>query len=730
MAQIAEKEARALLKHLASDPHLRIVSKSIVPYLEQYPHTWDHQLKNVRTTESSLKHALQTLEFDESTSNLPKEVKELMAAGKADLLKAIGFECTTETPKSTLEYNEWRYRVTNLILDAVNACFKKNNLMGTDTLKMLFTGSETKTASGKEAEKALGYSFANEVLVDHPYRWDPAIKDYITDIIENNSPGLAAKANNYTDPTNLSEECMKAQDLVMASEKALAAQIRKLQKINSHTLLVLMPWLIPKAREDESPLFSRLKGHRAAHIASERLKDEQDRIVYDGIHLLSHLESLYTVANVVTRHTAWTEVLLGNRAPGVTLYEWLNHMDAVSERYINAGTDTQIRDGLNHDENKALLAIIGKQISDYEEGVLLKVAPEFGENKLSLGNYDLDRLKRFVAENVMQVTKHKFKYCSRIRQYVQHTYNVQHNRPLPDHMLEEHMAPKKKHKSDQLNFESETKTNGFQHKSWSPNPNQKKGRPYGPFGSGYGRGLGNYKPNRWNHSPSKGKYGKGKKGKDKGKGRGKGHKGKKGKGKGKSNSSKGKNSDRVCHHCGLKGHLKADCFKYKALQGNDRYQKAKAKHPPRVQLCIEILEDAVDMNACEHCFQHGCTPHTCFFPPSEHEAMQEAHSLFFNSDMYDTCLQTKTNSWYTPHTNDDWYDPNTQTHEEARGYWHDYEGYSRESLNIEVEDDGWYTEEWFNTEEERVKKKSKQTTSSSSKVKFAEEASSGSSSEE
>ena len=58
MAQIAEKEARALLKHLASDPHLRIASKSIVPYFEQYPHTWDHQLKNVRNTESSLKHAL------------------------------------------------------------------------------------------------------------------------------------------------------------------------------------------------------------------------------------------------------------------------------------------------------------------------------------------------------------------------------------------------------------------------------------------------------------------------------------------------------------------------------------------------------------------------------------------------------------------------------------------------------------------------------------------------
>ena len=170
MAQIAEKEARALLKHLASDPHLHIASKSKVPFFEQYPQTWDHQLKNVRSTESSLKHALQTIEFDGSTSDLPKNVRELMIEGQKELLKAIGFECTADTPKSVLAYNEWCYRVTNLILDAVSACFKKSNLMGTDTLKMLFTGSETKTVGGKESEKALGYSFANEVLVDHPYR--------------------------------------------------------------------------------------------------------------------------------------------------------------------------------------------------------------------------------------------------------------------------------------------------------------------------------------------------------------------------------------------------------------------------------------------------------------------------------------------------------------------------------------------------------------------------------
>ena len=51
----------------------------------------------------------------------------------------------------------------------------------------------------------------------------------------------------------------------------------------------------------------------------------------------------------------------------------------------------------------------------------------------------------------------------------------------------------------------------------------------------------------------------------------------KGKGKGKAKPSKGKHADKECHHCGMKGHIKANCFKYLALQGNEQYQKKKAK---------------------------------------------------------------------------------------------------------------------------------------------------------
>ena len=96
-------------------------------------------------------------------------------------------------------------------------------------------------------------------------------------------------------------------------------------------------------------------------------------------------------------------------------------------------------------------------------------------------------------------------------------------------------------------------------------------------------------------------------------------------------------------------------------------------------------------------------------------------------------MQTKSDSRDTPHTNDYWYDHNNQPHEEASGYWNDYNGYDRETWAIEVEKDfgGWYTDEWFNKEEKRRGKHSNKVDKPpAKKPKITEEASGGESSQE
>ena len=85
MAQMPEKEARALLKSKASDPHLRVASKTAVPHHEMYPSSWDHQLKNIRTTKNSLRGPLKVLEFDSSVSGLPDDIMSLMGGRRHSL---------------------------------------------------------------------------------------------------------------------------------------------------------------------------------------------------------------------------------------------------------------------------------------------------------------------------------------------------------------------------------------------------------------------------------------------------------------------------------------------------------------------------------------------------------------------------------------------------------------------------------------------------------------------
>ena len=110
--------------------------------------------------------------------------------------------------------------------------------------------------------------------------------------------------------------------------------------------------------------------------------------------------------------------------------------------------------------------------------------------------------------------------------------------------------------------------------------------------------------------------------------------------------------------------------------------------------------------------------------------MVEAAALFFDTGMHDVCLQTKSDSWDTPHTNEYWYENNNQPHVGAYGYWHDYDGHDREAWVIETEDHGgYYTDEWFEKEKEAMKKRKKEPASSSTKkIDRDDEASGGESS--
>ena len=246
-----DKDAKALLREIQSDPLLSVAQDAAMPHEEVYPITWDQQVKDITRTKSSLKNALLLIEYDPDSSKKSDEITTAMVKEQKKIPKNIGFACTTTTPKSTLLFMHWQHKVTNPILDGVSACFKDMH-MNTGTLKILFTGNEIKSAGSSDSSKAYGYSFASEVLVDHPCRWDKDITKYIENIVDSNMPDTVARSKAMTGA--LAGDCTKAKSQIRTFKSALETQIRKLQKANSHTLLMLIRYLIPNALTGNSPV--------------------------------------------------------------------------------------------------------------------------------------------------------------------------------------------------------------------------------------------------------------------------------------------------------------------------------------------------------------------------------------------------------------------------------------------------------------------------------------------
>ena len=97
-----DKDAKALLREIQSDPLLSVAQDAAIPHDEVYPTTWDQQIKGITRTKSSLKNALLLIEYDPDSSKTSDEITTAMLKEQKKMLKNIGFACTTTTPKSTL----------------------------------------------------------------------------------------------------------------------------------------------------------------------------------------------------------------------------------------------------------------------------------------------------------------------------------------------------------------------------------------------------------------------------------------------------------------------------------------------------------------------------------------------------------------------------------------------------------------------------------------------------
>ena len=648
-----DKSANALLRSIQGDPYLSHDGKDEhLPYGDAYPTRWHVSVKKIDTLKSTLKSILDILAWEPSsqTDKLSHVVKEKLIKEKENTIKLVGLTCTEENPMPELEYEYLQHRWTNLILDAVQTCYRDNG-RATDAFKLLFSSTDGNNAAPANEKNAHGYLMAHKALVEHPYKWHKDNVDHVNEIVNASDPILVGQA--VTDAVTDAQKDTRAKALSQMSAKvaAVTAMLKEIQKVNSHTFLVLLTHVIPNARKDKSHVFNRLKEHRLQHIMRQNALPPSSRRDYGAEDAIAFLSETYVRSNANARHVAWSAIINHYRTPGQELYQWLTSFDALIRAYVSYGSQAQRRAGLSSTEQQECNSIIGKALSDNEMITLSSLDPsQYSHNALENGTYALDSLKLLIATNMAKFTR-KFRYCPRTLKNLEHRCK-RHNIPMPDLKKHDKHNNKRPHTKRPV-YATQTQDKAKRSKKTMASKKSVQVAQKSAFTSqavpfkanrpGYGRGQPVHLQARsgtWRSPPV---IGKGKKGKGLGKG-------KAGKSKGKSKGHKGTNphAHLKCDFCHKIGHIKKNCFKHQRLQNNSLYMQTKIQAEPRIQACLEILENATATHACPHCFQPDCDYNNCpSFPDDKWDDMQHAQSLFFNSHLYDDCLSAKQNPY--PH---------------------------------------------------------------------------------
>ena len=625
------KNVAALLKDVQSDANLQSTDDSTVLWDELYPQRHHVMLPNAIKNKSSLRTAMLLIGWDPilHSKHLSEEQKESMTAEKERLESSLFFTATQDNHWNEAKFLHWKHRVTNLCLDALRVGYKDTGHV-TDAFKMIFKPSDTTNIdiSSSENRNVKGYAFSHPILVDNPFvhpRNLHADDGPLNKLISDTQPVALAASMVRT----ASDEKTKAVTLITKLKSAAISTLREVHAINTHTLLVLLLDLIPNARAGTSHVFQRLKEHRNQHLISQKEIQPDARTAYNGEHVFQHLKSLYVSITSGDRHVAWTVILLHTRKPAVPIYEWLVSFGPLVRSYLQAGTEPSQRDKLSISEVKQLNMIAAKFFSDHELSKLANInSTRYGGNKAMEGEYSMDDIKLDIAANISSFDR-VFRYEQRHRDFIakrlsQHSYiskmAKEAAQPKPERKRPRDPPRKQAHSQKAVHAKRQFLTLG-------DSKGKRPSHPRNTGGRGGSRINSPYRNRNQSHGPNPKKGSQGGKGKPKG---------------------ENPHANLKCDFCGKMGHIKRNCFKYQRLQNSKSYQSSKITQTPKVQLCLELLENATDRAVCPQCYQDYCDGYACESLPIDQSDMDTASSLFFNSTMYEECYDAKSASIFEP----------------------------------------------------------------------------------
>ena len=641
---INAKKMRQLLQSISTDPQLKQSKDSILLAEDQYPESLDAIFTRL-TTPTTLQNTINLLKWNRKSggSSYDAELKAITIKNQDYMRTTYQFTPTAESPWDTYTFRQWKYFVTNLCLSAVQEALQAGDR--DKGMKHLFTpdrSDESKGASHNTRNNVQGMLLYHPILLNSPWQAPDDVDTQIEELLEVSEPTLVARSKRTDGHTSYDQDnAIKALDVLKTSIKKSLLRVYTMASQSFH---VLLRELIPRARADQSHLFTHLKGARTDHIINLRahhakargtltVLTAEEQKPHSAEHTLRFLEAEYVEKDDDAPHYTWSNILTATRQPKASLYAWVDSFTLLTLRY--GETVKKVTGTRQIKINK----VVSRQITDDEKLVISTINPAFSAVVMNTGKYIFAELVKLLAQNATSFTK---RYVPtehpRISKYL-HTRSLKYR-----HVMESiTQAPKGKGKGKPIKKQRIHDGRAWAYLTEAASPSLVSPSPY-LKGKGHRDGKGK------DRKGPKGKGNKGKfssipKGKGKVKGKTKGIKGKRTP-KGKSltqgltpghpalptqtPSRPGEPAIR-CHFCHAPNHIKPNCRKWLALSQSEKYQQRNS-HETKYQLIYDHLEDSVlAPRHCLYCSEDTCDGQNCESPFDAND-YNEA-SMFFTQSL-------------------------------------------------------------------------------------------------
>jgi hypothetical protein len=245
-----------------------------------------------------------------------------------------------------------------------------------------------------------GLQYLHPLLLDFPWEEPANLDDLLLDLVQEKDPVVYSQAISKDQA-----ERIKAKTKIKANVSAIKQALRKIYKLNTDTFHAFLVDLIPRARDNKSHLFTRIKAEREQHLVRQRVYKKakssptaltlRQAKTHSALHTLEFIEQHYVKENENSVHILWTQILLHTREPMTNIYNW-----AVSfELPVRRITQCQ-RTALKKDQALRLRTLIAKQMTDTEKLTITTIDTSLTADLIDSGTYKLDDLKTLLATHI------------------------------------------------------------------------------------------------------------------------------------------------------------------------------------------------------------------------------------------------------------------------------------------------------------------------------------------